>query len=671
MIMHTEKTETEDAPGTILSDSAASFFAPSSPLKDAVKYGGRPFEFRKQQLEMASAVAAALEKGENLCVEAPTGIGKSFAYLVPSIKFSIMQKHPVLITTETINLQEQLIDKDIPILRKLLGIDFSAALAKGRSNYICKRRLSIASGGTAFDLVPNTAVLSEIERISKWVESSKDGSMSDIDFRISQQAWSSVCCEGGNCAGPKCGQFRECFYWKARREWDKVDILIANHALFFTDLKIKQNEESIDSLLPVYSAVIIDEAHTLEDNAAEYLGLHISSSSIQYFLSRLYNPENGKGLLLRKGDKVLELRKKVANIIDKARTFFNLFDNILLEQDDSVLRLRQPPAVPDLLSQELDKLASMLDEYAKDDEGDKDFKTELASQSARARAFCEGVYQFLSMTLEEHVYWIEKETHKISLYAAPLNVREILGKFLFSGKFPVILTSATLTVDKKLDYFRGRTGFCGGAEKTLDSPFNYKEQAAIYIPRHMPEPNDEGYLDAAICEIEKYIKMTHGKAFVLFTSYQMLKSCAEILSGFFDEQNITLLVQGEDLTRSAMLHKFKTDTNSVIFGTTSFWTGVDVPGEALSNVIITKLPFSVPSHPLITARSERIEREGRSSFMHYSLPEAVLRFRQGTGRLIRSRDDKGIIVILDRRIISKKYGKSFLNSIPECNINIC
>lgn len=671
MIMNAGKTEDAPTAPGLLEASAGSFFTPSSPLKDAVKYGGRPFEFRPQQNEMASAVAASLEKGENLCVEAPTGIGKSFAYLVPAIQFSVTQKHPVLITTETINLQEQLIEKDIPILRKLIGTDFSAALAKGRSNYLCKRRLAIASGGTAFDLVPNTAVLSEIERISKWTDTTEDGSLSDIDFRISQQAWNSVCCEGGNCAGPKCRQFRECFYWKARREWDKADILIANHALFFTDLKIKQNEESLDSLLPVYSAVIIDEAHTLEDNAAEYLGLHLSSSSIHYFLTRLYNPENGKGLLLRKGEKVLELRKLVASIIERAKTFFNLFDNILLEHDDSLLRVLRPPAVPDMLSQELDKLASSLDEYSKDEETDKDLKLELASHCERARALCEGIYQFLSMALEEHVYWIAKENMRISLYAAPLNVSELLGQYLFSGKFPVILTSATLTVDRKLNYFRERTGFRGGPEKTLDSPFNYKEQAAIYIPRHMPEPNDEHYLDAAIREIEKYVMMTHGKAFVLFTSYQMLKSCAEILADFFREQDITLLVQGEDLTRSAMLHKFKTDTNSVIFGTTSFWTGVDVPGEALSNVIITKLPFSVPSHPLIIARSERIEREGRSSFMHYSLPEAVLRFRQGTGRLIRSRDDKGIIVILDRRIISKKYGKSFLNSIPECNINIC
>lgn len=671
MIMQAGKTEEDNSPQSLIPGGAEAFFAPSSPLKDAVKYGGRPFEFRPQQLEMASSVATALENGKNLCIEAPTGVGKSFAYLVPSIKFSITQKHPVLITTETINLQEQLIEKDIPILRKLMGLDFSAALAKGRSNYLCKRRLAIASGGTALDLIPNTALLAETERIAKWADSSEDGSLSDIDFRISQQAWSSVCCEGGNCAGPKCGQFRSCFYWKARREWDKADILIANHALFFTDLKIKQNEESLDSLLPVYSAVIIDESHTLEDNAAEYLGLHISSSSINYFLTRLYNPENGKGLLLRKGDKPLEIRKKVADLIEKAKTFFNLFDNVLLEHDDSVLRVLRPPEIPDLLSQEMDRLATLLDEYSKDEETDKDLKLELASQCERARAFCEGIYQFLSMALEEHVYWIASENMRISLYAAPLNVSEILGKALFSGKFPVILTSATLTVDKKLDYFKERTGYRGGAEEILDSPFNYKEQAAIYIPRHMPEPNDENYLDAAINEIEKYVMMTHGKAFVLFTSYQMLKSCAETLADFFREQDITLLVQGADLTRSAMLHKFKTDTNSVIFGTTSFWTGVDVPGEALSNVIITKLPFSVPSHPLITARSERIERQGRNSFRHYSLPEAILRFRQGTGRLIRSRDDKGIIVILDRRIISKPYGKSFLNSIPECKVNIC
>ncbi|MEI6149291.1 MAG: helicase C-terminal domain-containing protein, partial [bacterium] len=308
------------------------------------------------------------------------------------------------------------------------------------------------------------------------------------------------------------------------------------------------------------------------------------------------------------------------------------------------------------------------------DEDDDDLGQELSAMLMRCEYYRTAVSDFVAMRLDDHVYWVEKggrNEMNIQLYAAPLNVNEILRKVLFNGELPVVLTSATLSVSGKLDYYMRRIGFDNGTCDILDTPFDYENQVKIYIPKNMPLPDEENYLESACDEIENYISRTHGKAFVLFTSYDNMKRSSDRLRPFFDDKGITLLVQGEGKSRSAMLSTFKQDVDSVIFGVTSFWMGVDVPGEALSNVIITKLPFAVPSHPLVQARSERIEREGGKSFMDYSLPEAVLRFRQGVGRLIRKKTDKGIIVILDRRIISKRYGSIFLNSIPKCQVEIC
>ncbi len=668
MIMPADTTESNPCSEIIAETS--SFFQPDSPLANAEKFGGRPYEYRQQQADMAERTAEVLADGHNLCVEAPTGIGKSFAYLVPAILFAMKQEKPILITTETINLQEQLIEKDIPILRELLGLEFKASLAKGRSNYICLRRLHMAAGELKGDYLPAESMMGEMDRLAFWAAKTRDGSRSAIEFKISHQTWGYVCCEGGNCAGPKCAHYRSCFYWNARKEWDKSHVIVSNHALFFTDLKIKQEESAESTLLPPCSAVVIDEAHTLEDNAAQYLGLNISSAGIGYFLNRLFNPESGKGLLMRAGEDALELRKTVAKIQENTFTFFNMFTQVLDEKSDNLLRLRAANIVPDLLSVELERLRKKLSHYSKQQD-DKDYKTELDAQTLKCAAYSESVFNFLNMTLEEHVYWIENESGKISLHAAPLNVSALLHEILFKKNYPCILTSATLTVNKTLDYYRSRTGYSHGGEMILDSPFDFAKQARIYIPRNMPEPNDSKYSEAILPEIKRFVSMTNGKAFVLFTSYYMLKQCAERLESFFSLNDITLLTQGEDMTRTAMLQKFRDDTNSVIFGTTSFWTGVDVPGEALSNVIITKLPFAVPSHPLIQARSEKIEQSGKNAFMEYSLPEAVLKFRQGIGRLIRSKNDTGIVAILDKRIISKRYGKFFLDSIPDCHREIC
>jgi len=653
-----------------LINATVDFFAPAGPLAQAEKFGGRPYEYRPQQVRMAESAAAALRDGHNLCVEAPTGVGKSFAYLVPAIRFAINEKKPVVISTETINLQEQLMDKDVPLLRQLLGLDFKAAVAKGRGNYVCRRRLEMAVGERQMEFFPQESALAEAKRVLRWLDSATDGSRSEMPFTVDPAVWSSISSETGNCRGPKCPHFKTCFYWQARRSWDDADLIIANHALFFADLKMRQLKDLEATLLPNYSAVIVDESHTLEDNAAEHLGLRVSQSGLLHFLHRLFNRGGGSGLLLKAGKEALELRETIVQLEDLAATFFKLATDLFTQHDDTVFRVNQPLVLPDLLSDKLGVLKRQLEAYVLLQE-DENLKLELTNLDGYCSEYMDGIFSFLNMTLPDHVYWMEEgDRGGITLQAAPLNVNMLLYQMLFSKGFPVILTSATLTVRRSLDYYRGRVGYGNGVELVLDSPFD-PEQVELYIPRDIPDPNDEDFAPSLLRQIEKFVTLTHGKAFVLFTSYKTLEYCADRMEDFFRDMGITLLVQGKELSRTAMLKKFKEDIDSVIFGATSFWTGVDVPGEALSNVIVTKLPFPVPSHPLIEARSERIRALGGNPFMDYSLPEAVLKLRQGVGRLIRSKTDHGIIAILDRRVLTKRYGAGILDSLPPYPLKVC
>jgi len=674
MIMPLDNDEVRVLHSGIVSSTSA-FFSDETPLLKSSELGGPAYEKRPQQEEMALKVAAAFAERKNLCVEAPTGVGKSFAYLVPSIFCALEQKRPVVVSTETISLQEQLVEKDLPLLQKIMNVQFTTALAKGRGNYVCRRRLAIIAGEHT-EYLPADSMRSDVERIAIWADTAAEGSISEIDFPFDRQIWDYICCETGNCSKPRCMFYKRCFYWRARKSWDTADIVVSNHALFFTDLKIKSSEDLETSLLPVYGALVLDESHTLEDEAAQHLGLHVSSSGVRLFLKRLYDPQRGKGLLVKPGEEMLKLRAEVSELMEASEIFFEKVREFASASADNIIRLRKPDFVVDILSEKIGRLEYRLDEYIKEqeDDDDDDLSQELSAMLMRCEYYRTAVSDFVAMRLDDHVYWVEKggrsETN-IQLYAAPLNVNEILRKVLFNGELPVVLTSATLSVSGKLDYYKRRIGFDNGTEDILDTPFDYENQVKIYIPRNMPLPDEENYLDSVCDEIENYISRTHGKAFVLFTSYDNMKRSSDRLRSFFDDKGITLLVQGEGKSRSAMLSAFKQDVDSVIFGVSSFWMGVDVPGEALSNVIITKLPFAVPSHPLVQARSERIEREGGSSFMDYSLPEAVLRFRQGVGRLIRKKTDNGIIVILDRRIISKRYGSIFLNSIPKCQVEIC
>ncbi|MBO4647376.1 MAG: hypothetical protein J5806_04395 [Lentisphaeria bacterium] len=655
-------------------ENTREFFGPDTPLKAAAEHGGRPYERRVQQEDMALAVAEAFEQSSNLCVEAPTGVGKSFAYLVPAIYHALAVRRPVLVTTETINLQEQLVRKDLPLLREIMQVDFTFALAAGRANYLCRRRLALALGEFRDEFLPSADLESDVQKVADWAEQSETGFYTDLPFRLERGLWSCLCSETASCSGPSCRFFRNCFYWRARRDWDKADVLVTNHALFFVDLKMRALEELEATPLPDYSAVVFDESHTLENNAAKHLGLHLTSGNVRYFLNRLFNPHTGRGLMVKPGESSLTIRAVIARLHDLSYAFFDQFGEALEPLPDKCLRIYKPGRFVDTLSEPLADLERRISEYIEEQEN-PEFKTELDSQLDRCRAIRETVRDFIAMKdAENSVYWVEGKTLPQSqsmmeeLYSAPLNVAEILREVLFSQDFPVVLTSATLAVNASLDFYQRRIGFDGGKSMVLNSPFDYMKQVKLYLAKTMPAPSESCYNDAAAAAIGDFVELTGGHAFVLFTSYGMLRVCADQLTDHFRKNRYQLFVHGEGLSRTAMLNEFKNSPNGVIFGTSSFWTGVDVPGDALKNVIITKLPFEVPNHPLTEARCDRIRAAGGRPFEDYSVPNAVLMFRQGVGRLIRSRTDTGIIVMLDPRVLTKYYGRSFLNSIPKCPV---
>ena len=634
--------------------------APDGLLAESASRDGRLYEHRSQQGDMAHAVAEALKDGENRCVEAPTGVGKSFAYLVPLIYRARTARRPAVVSTETINLQEQLIERDLPLLKKILGVEFKAVLAKGRRNYLCRRRLSMLSGAERDALLPTPSLTGDLNRLEKTVSSeTTEGTRDGLGVSVDSNVWSMVCCEIGNCAGNKCPFFRNCFYYRARREWEDADIIIANHALLFTDLAMRMSGGG--GVLPDYGALLIDEAHTLESNAAEHLGVHLSRPAVVGELQRLYNPDSARGLLMRSGSAFPELRSLAAEARDEAYAFFTPYESWLSRRNESACKLPEDVDFPNTLTPALLKLANGLS-LAAEDEEEVTFKTELGSHLERCRAFIDGIDAITRRTLKDAVYYAEFDHSAVMLHASPLNIAELLRELLFDQNFLVILCSATLAVRRSFDYFKSRTGYVGRT-LLLDSPFS-PDQAVLYIPRHMPDPSGDGFNAALAEEIFHYVEMSRGRAFVLFTNYQSLRYCAAALRTRFELRNWRLLVQGEDMQRNMMIRTFREDVSSVLFGTDSFWTGVDVPGEALSNVIITKLPFAQFMHPLIAAREERIRMTGKSPFAEYTLPEAVLKFRQGVGRLIRNRSDRGMVVVLDRRIIAKSYGRVFLESIP-------
>lgn len=677
------------------------------------------YELRPQQLDMALAIGKSIDENKHLIVEAGTGVGKSMAYLVPFIFWTVKNRKKVVISTYTKTLQEQLIKKDLPFLRNALKsahtdtchnnsspeaeqerkekFDFSFALCVGGQNYLCLRRFNQAQMHGVFDTRKEAG---EFQKIIEWEGQTRNGLRSELDFEPSHAVWSKTCRESDLCFGKKCPFKDDCYYNKARRKEYKAQILVTNHHLFFANLV---NEGRV---LPDFNAVVFDEAQTLEDVATSYFGIEISNFKVKFLFDSILNPKTGKGLitrLLKPSDKTVATIRKT---LDEARQASNLFFSEVIEKygtGSKTTRIRGKCVINNYLNKPLFNLSGTLEsllELVKTEEE----RLEIYAFANRCSETNRNISAIINQDLEGYVYWTEIEkrtdpsellnhkhaslragTHRqarCSLFAAPINIAEEFEKQIFGKIRPVILTSATLSVNGNFNYIKERLGIPAKhfkqdeyatnitndgdfREKIIGSPFNFSENALIYVPDNIPDPNQEPdeYKQNIIKHIKDIISHAQGRSFILFTSYEMLNAVYEKINAV--NNTFTLFRQG-DKPRYQLIEEFKTSHKPVLFGTATFWQGVDVPGEALKCVIITKLPFAVPSDPIIEARMELLKAQNKNPFMHYQVPQAITLLRQGFGRLIRTATDTGIVAILDPRIRSKYYGRHFLNSLPDC-----
>ncbi len=696
------------------------------------------YELRPQQLDMALAIEKSIKENKHLIVEAGTGVGKSMAYLIPFIFWSVKNNKKVIISTHTKTLQEQLIKKDLPFLRNVLKsvdvladtrddrsppehadmFDFSYALCVGGQNYLCLRRSHQAQRHGTFSA---TKEFNEFQHIIQWETRTRSGLRSELDFEPSQAVWSKICRESDLCFGKQCSFKDDCYYNKARRKEYKAQILVTNHHLFFANIA---NDGRV---LPDFDAVAFDEAHTLEDIATSYFGIEISNSRIKYMLDSILNPKTGKGLITRLFDSSNALgQTKQAGIINdcekllkEAGSASDLFFSEIIEKygtGNKTTRIRKKGVINNYLDKPLSNLFDLLESLSKQVKTDES-SLETYAFANRCSEINKNISTIINQDMEESVYWVEVERKKsryelssntlqltntlgplnhkytrCSLLAAPINVAVEFEKQIFGKIRPVILTSATLSINGSFKYIKGRLGiptpvqtgteksvnsseqdefgpritseddYC---EKAIGSPFNFSENALIYVPDNIPDPNQQPseFKDSIIKHIEDIVSYSQGRAFILFTSFKMLNSVYENIRN--DMGEFTLFKQG-DKPRYQLIEAFKTSQKAVLFGTATFWQGVDVPGEALKCVIITKLPFAVPDDPIIEARMELLKSQNKNPFMFYQVPQAITLLRQGFGRLIRSTTDTGVVAILDPRIKSKFYGKYFINSLPDC-----
>lgn len=606
------------------------FFGPGGMM--AQKLGD--YEFRPSQIRMAEAVHEALDAQQHAIIEAGTGTGKTIAYLLPAL----LHGRRIVVSTGTKTLQDQIFYKDIPLLETILERQIPAAYLKGRNNYLCRLKLKTLQSDGLF----TPGQLQSFDRILEWSQSTGTGDRAELGpAGEDSDLWSKLDARRDRCLGSKCEDFDRCFLTLMRQKAMEADIVVVNHHLFFADLAIRGADAG--GILPDYGAVIFDEAHELEDIATEYFGFHVSNFRIAELVRDARQ-------LAEKSEARVENLDGVQRASDR---FFAGFA-LISEGRHAMQRL---DGIEDLIST-LQFARMALKRH-------RDFSGEWESLERRTAQIADELEVFRSGVLENYVSWIERRGRGIFLEACPVDVSGMLREQLFDRVPACILTSATLTVGRSFDYFRQRIGMDTGQELALSTEFDVGAQTVLYVPRRMPDYRHASYLARAVEEIKNILRASRGRAFVLFTSYQQMMAVYDLVSA---EIEYPCLVQSKNAGKSRLLDEFKVTPNAVLFGTSSFWQGVDVKGEALSAVIIDKLPFQVPSDPLVSARMSRIESGGGSAFSDYQVPYAILRLKQGLGRLIRSRSDRGVLSILDNRISTRSYGRLFMESLPSYTV---
>jgi ATP-dependent DNA helicase DinG len=599
------------------------FFGPGGVLEQRLD----DYEYRPSQVRMAEAVQRALGDQSHVIIEAGTGTGKTLAYLLPAL----LHGSRIVVSTGTKTLQDQIFYKDIPLLESVLERPIRAAYLKGRNNYLCRLKMETLHSEGLF----SPRELRSFQAIIDWAAQTETGDRAELgSIGDDIDLWSRMDARRDRCLGTKCKDYERCFLTLVRQRAMESDIVVVNHHLFFADLAIRKSD--VAAILPDYSAVIFDEAHDLEDIATDYFGFHVSNFRIADFVHDANKLEVDVALVSRASDR-----------------FFNGF--VLLREG------RHP--LPKL--EGIEALIGALQDARVAIKQKKDFSGEYEALARRAGEMESELEVFRNGRLENFVSWIERRDRGIFLEACPIDVSSMLQDKLFARVPTCVLTSATLTVADSFDYMRSRLGFSEGRELSLATEFNVRKQALLYIPQALPDYRSPSYIDRAAEEIRSVLRASNGRAFVLCTSYKQMEALYEVLS---PDLPYPCMMQGKGAGKSRLLEQFKITPNAVLFATASFWQGVDVKGEALSAVIIDKLPFQVPSDPLVAARSARIEREGGNAFSQYQVPNAVLRLKQGFGRLIRSTTDRGILAVLDNRLSTKSYGRLFMDSLPDYEV---
>nr|WP_314656215.1 ATP-dependent DNA helicase [uncultured Fusobacterium sp.] len=700
----------QDIDRTFLEDiDIENYFAKDGILAKEIK----GFEYREEQEEMAQYIQEAINEDRKIIVEAGTGTGKTLAYLIPAIKWAVTNKKKVIIATNTINLQEQLLLKDIPLAKSIIKEEFSYVLVKGRNNYLCKRVFNELALGKSIDIETfSMEAREQIEYILKWGNKTKTGDKAELPFEVFPDVWELVQSTTELCLGKKCPYRKECFYMKTRMEKMEADILISNHHVFFADLNVRA-ETDFDSeylILPRYDMVIFDEAHNIESVARSYFSVEVSKISFTRLLNRIYQKKNKrkkeKSALIRVEDTVdekdLEDSQQYIYLLNTLKEEISILQNIGDEYFDEIRKIYETNTEAairkslsnfemtksrfletlrekkDIFQSKLADFLTLMMSFNNVIDEEKDKNPEIINFNNHLKMFKAYIdsFKFInSFEDDNYIYWLDINSKRtnIVLTATPLNIAQKLSSVLFDNLNRLVFASATIVANGNFDYFKKSLGLdeedC--IETIIKSPFDYDEQMSVYIPSDIQDSeNINAFVNDASRFILDILLKTNGKAFILFTSYTMLNQIYYSISKKLKDEGFEVFLHG-DKPRSQLIKEFKEAENPILFGTTSFWEGVDVQGENLSNVIITKLPFLVPTDPVVSAISKKIEEDGGNSFTDFQLPEAIIKFKQGVGRLIRKKTDRGNIFVLDNRILKKRYGSLFINALPsQKNIKI-